>query len=258
MSAGASLGSFVTKAFLDGSGCIQVITQDSASGEIFSRGQSSPNGNWTSDWTTLGSPPPACDNFVVSPLGRSVFDRVYATSGNIYAAAALPVYVSQKSKFVVGEQVWSGWVPATWTTPENVPGVFLFLAAGNQDKRIEMFAINDFEYGLWHTWQDDKDQWTGEWDNLGRPPDSPGDSGEVSFAVAIDVLGRLTVARWQSKSDEGIYTIGQTAANNGWGEWTHVTNYPIGVIRLMRQANGVLMIIGLGENGLTNISQLQQ
>ena len=131
----------------------------------------------------------------------------------------------------------------------------LAFASPNSDKRIELFALDADSYNLWHTWQDDNDNWTGAWDNLGRPAGTPANTYDSNnwpdLDAALDQMNRITVLRWQSNGDGVLWTVAQTAASAGWGSWTPVSSLavnqfsPLGTV-LRRQANGLLTIFGRG------------
>lgn len=251
---------YVTTGFLDDAGCLQVVSQNLGSGDgnISSIGQLRRNSNWQNGWTSLGVPPTAFSWFVVSPLDRTLSNSVYVAAETLASGAAAPVYVSQKSGFVEGAGNWSGWRATGWTTPQGPDALMSFIGVNNQDKHVELIGVDNPTGNLWHTWQlPDGATWSGEWHNLGHPPNG----GVNGFDVALDARGCLMIASWQE--DGFLWTIGQTAQNNGWGNWYRIQTYDLSgyfvpEIRLLPQQDGLLTIFArISGNQLMYINQTE-
>jgi len=232
---------FVMNVGIDNGGCIHVLMQDlgDGAGPVYARSQTVANGGWTNGWNSLGAPPAVLASVVFSSQDPSLFTRVYAQGENPGNSSAA-VFRTQKSNFVVGSENWSGWEDV-FNTPAGVPALSIEKCVCNQDKRVELFAFDSANGNLWHTWESNGNQWSGEWDSLGHAPNT----STSAFDVCIDQQGRITVASWQN--DGFLYTIAQTAANNGWGGWYRIQSYNLSgffaaEIRLVPEQNGLLSL----------------
>ena len=92
--------------------------------------------------------------------------------------------------------------------------------AANADRRLEVFAL-DANGLMHHIWELSPDQWS-EWAIL----DGPGRQGESDFDLSAEPMvarrsdGTLQVAQVaRRKPHVTIRIIGQSAPNNGWGNW---------------------------------------
>ena len=243
MNAQSNNDDFVMTAGIDNAGCLHVVMQDlgDGAGTIYARSQTVANGGWTNGWETLGAPPAVLSSFLFSPQDPSLFTRAYAQAQSEgFGDAGVTVFRTQKSNFVLGSENWSGW-GRVFETPNGTPALTIRKAVCNQDKRIELFAFDTAGGNVWHTGKSNGNEWSGEWDNLGHAPDT----ATNSFDVGIDQQGRITVASWQN--DGFLWTIAQTAANNGWGGWYRIQSYNLGgffasEIQLVSEQNGLLSL----------------
>jgi hypothetical protein len=253
----AGYGGYTKKLFLDTGGCLQVIVQAGPNNEIFSRGQTAANGGW-GNWISLGAPPDNVVAYLVPPPGGSLFDQLLVQAGSNNLPPIMPFYESRKSNFVEGFANWSAWARSKITTPAAANGVYASIVAVNEDKRLELFAIGNYDSHIWHTWQDANFEWTQPWASLGAPPNNVADLRYPVIDVVQDELGCLTLAWFQPRADGFVYTISQTAKNVGWGTWQQGPACPLAGtdLRLMRRPNGLLTIFArTAANGLVCIPQ---
>jgi hypothetical protein len=203
--------SFTMAVCLTDTGAISVFMQDDSSGDIFSRSQKAANGStgWEESWTSVGSVG-GFEDFAVAASPKSLQTQ---------AVAVLPFsndfWVTSKSGFIAGQAAWSAW-SFGFAPPPGIAGFGNLVLQPNQDGRLELFAFDSGNSNLWHTWQNDKFQWTGEWSNLSHP--STGIDG--AFVTSLDPSGVIDVVACGDNFILGL--VSQTAPNGGWGAWGFV------------------------------------
>lgn len=86
-------------------------------------------------------------------------------------------------------------------------------AVANQDRRLELFALNEVDGKLYHNWEIGTD-WSG-FHAFGEPPVVH----DPSFVFASDRLGRIVVA---AGTERGVVVRRQAVPNSGWRDWEYL------------------------------------
>ncbi len=180
-------------------------------GQLYHVWQIAPNGGWTG-WSSLGSPPPGI--LVGEPSVGSNAD------------GRLEVFLQAKDG-----QIWHVWQLTPnggWSSWSSLGGPSAAIANGgpivgrNADGRLEIFVTGS-DGNLYHMWQTAPNNgWSG-W-------------GPIAAQLTVPLHGLAQVASNQNGalqifttgSDGALWTIAQTAPNNGWSPWRFLDGAPRG------------------------------
>lgn len=180
-------------------------------GELYHLWQVAPNSGWTG-WSTLGSPPSGI------PVGGP------CVGSN--ADGRLEVFLMARDG-----QIWHLWQVAPnsgWSTWASLGGPSAAIVNGapflgrNADGRLEIFVTGD-DGNIYHVWQMAPNSGWSAW--------SP-----IAAQLTVPLLGLGQVVSNQNGAlqvlttgaDGALWTISQTAPNNGWSAWRFLDGAPPG------------------------------
>jgi len=183
-------------------------------------------GNFASDWTSLGAPPPGVLGAPV--VGHDADGRleVFVVSGDANLWHRWQTSPSGP---------WSPWQALVSTNPILAPTIKV---GHNADGRMEVYGIH--EGSLWHVWQTAPSDGWSSGGSLGAP--AGGLTGIVTVGNNHD--GRLEI--FGVGTDSQLRHIWQTSPNNGWSGWQTLGGLPPGVSvgdpRVVNNADGRLEV----------------
>jgi hypothetical protein len=217
-------------------GSLQVFSLGN-DGNLWTIAQTAPSNGWGS-WQNLSHPSGL--SICCLAWGREAYGQQ-----DIYALA-------NTGEIVMRQQIdrTDSW--GNWKTMSRPLGVLLHnpLLNENLDGRLEVFSIGD-DGNLWHRYQVViNDGWSANWESLGKPANSAlWQFGLTGFRSCcpdskMEVFGQSYLGE--------VWHIGQTRANNGWGDWASLGSPPGGIsgdMTIGRNSSGQLVLFAVGSDG---------
>jgi hypothetical protein len=174
-----------------------VVFARGSDGQIYHRWQTTPNGNWSGGWQSIGAPPGGAlsdpDATLNQPGGLVVFAR--GADGAIWHC-----WQGQMN----GN--WSGWA-SLGSIATSGPGATLY-----RDGRRVVF-VRGTDNTIWHRWQTTPNgNWSG-WESIGAPP---GGATSDPDATLNQPGGLVAFTRG---ADGAIWHCWQGQMNGNWSGW---------------------------------------
>ena len=199
--------------------------------------QTAPNSGWNG-WAGLGSPP---HNDVLSHV-----EAASDADGRLEAFVrygAMSAGAMWHTVQTAPNNGWSGWTAINVGTGHVTAGPIV--VAANADGRLELFAVGSPD-GITHAWQTAPGAGTWAQGDLGSPT---GGIFVQNVAAGRNADGRLSV--FAQGSDGAIWSISQTAPNNGWGSWASLgkpSSDTVGIPAVGANADGRLEVFASGTS----------